>query len=345
MPTPELFRYRKIRTFNYPILGANVSAAVQTVNFDIKDFLQKETLARLFVRVSGNIIIAGAGAGVATGRDTEQLITNLILQTAASLGIVQQNNINGRDLRNFSVFDKGYANRAAAIVDAAGTTAVDFIVPITFKIPGSVNPIEFCLPLAAFEMAQLQITVGTRDQLFTGGTNTWDVSGLQIQVFADVDDGVAGSFHAVEHLVRSYPITASQTDFPLLGLDAGYIYTHLLFEMERDNVRDDTLLNALTIQSAGRIWLPQGEANAAMIRQWNRETHVNNSAESLLGLYFIPALRDGMYKRAIDCLDAKLDIKADVTLGGGTTRNLKLYARRIIPLAINAVGTKAAVAA
>lgn len=344
MPTPELFRYRKIRTFNYPILGANATAATQTVNFDIKDFLQKETLARLLIRIVGNIIVAGAGPGVATGKDTEQLISNVILQTAPSLGIVNQNNINGRDLRNFSIFDKGYANRATAIADAAATVPVDFVVPVTFKIPGAVNPIEFCMPLAAFEMAQIQITVGGRDQLFTGGTNTWDLSGLQIQIFADVDDGVAGAFHAVEHLVRTYPILASQSDFPLAGLDAGYVYTHLLFEMERDNVRDDTLLNAVTIQSAGRIWLPQGEANAPMIRQWNRETHVNNSAESLTGLYFIPALRDGMYKRAIDCLDAKLDIKADVTLGGGTVRNLKLYARRIIPLAINAVGAKAVAA-
>jgi hypothetical protein len=342
MPTPELFRFRKIRTFNYPILGANATAPVQTVNFDIKDFLQKETLARFLIRIVGTITVAGAGVGAATGRDTEQLITNVILQTAPSLGIINQNNINGRDFKNFSVFDKGYSDRAAAITDAAGAKTVDFIVPVTLKMPGSINPIEFALPLAAFEMAQLQITVGGRDQLFSGGVNTWDLSGLRIEVWVDVDDGVAGAFHAVEHFVKTFPITATQSDLPLTGLDAGYIYTHLLFEAERDNVRDDTLLNSITIQSAGRVWLPQGEGNAPSIRFWNRETHVNNAAEVLTGLFFIPALRDGMYKRAIDCLDAKLDIKADVTLGGGTVRNLKLYGRRIIPLAINAVGAKAA---
>ncbi len=337
---PELFRFKKIRTFNFPILGANVSAADQTVFLDLKDFVQKETISRLFIRIVGNVVIAGAGAGVATGRDTEQIVSNVILTTAPSLGVIQQNNINGRDFTDMGIYDKGFSFRAAAIVDTAGTTAVDFSLPVTLKMPGSINPIEWALPMAAFESAILQITVSGRNALFTGGTNTWDMSGLSIAVFVDLDDGVAGDFHVVEHLVKTYPIVATQSDFPLAGLDAGYIYTHLLFKEEAANAKVNNILNSLTIQSAGRIWLPQGDGNKLEIQRWNRETHVNSSGESLTGLTFVPALRDGMYKRGIDSLDAKLDIKCDVTTQASAI--LKLYARRIIPLAVKAVGVRPA---
>lgn len=333
---PELFRFKKIRTFNFPILGANTTAADQTVFLDLKDFVQKETIARGFIRVVGNIVIAGAGPGTATGRDTEQIVSNVINTTAPSLGVLHLNNINGRDFTDMGIYDKGFSFRAPAIADAAGTTAVDFSVPFTLKMPGSINPIEWALPMAAFESSILQITVSGRNALFTGGTNTWDMSGLSIQVFVDLDDGVAGDFHVVENLVKTYPINATQTDFPLTGLDAGYIYTHFLFKEEAANAKVNNILNSITIQSAGRIWLPQGDGNKLEIQRWNRETHVNSSAESLTGLTFIPALRDGMYKRGVDALDAKLDIKCDVTTQANAV--LKLYARRIIPLAVKAVG-------
>src|SRR5260370_1681105 len=227
------------------------------------------------------------------------------------------------------IFDKGFSVRAAAIGDAVGTTGVDFTVPFTLKMPGSINPIEWALPMAAFESSILQITVSGRNALFTGGTNTWDMTGLSIQVFVDLDDGVAGDFHVVENLVKTYPILATQTDFPLPGLDAGYIYTHFLFKEEASNVKVNNILNSLTIQSAGRIWLPQGDSNKLTMQRWNRETHVNSQAENMTGLTFVPAFRDGMYNRGIDSLHSKLYIKYDVTAHTGPS--FKPHPRSTIP--------------
>lgn len=340
--TPELWGFRKITTRNYPVLGANASASTQQLNIDLKDFLQKEVVSRLLLRFSGNIVVAGAGAGVATGRDNpEQLITNVILKTSPSLGVISKNNIDPRRIIRMGLFDRGYSIKAATVPDAAATVAVDFTLPLTFKMPGSVNPVEWALPLSMFESAILQITCGTRDQLFTGGTNTWDVSGVQVQVWADYDIGVAGQFHVLEEIQRQFIITANQTDFPLATLESGYIYTHFMVTTERDNVLVNDILNGFYIQSAGRIWTPQGDLNALEIQRWNKETHINNTAEPLVtGVYFIPALRDGMYKRAVDALDARLDVRADVTVGAGTTRVLTLLARRIIPLGLQAVGSQ-----
>src|SRR5260370_3165690 len=160
---PELFRFKKIRTFNYPILGVNSSAADQTVFLDLKDFVQKESIARGFIGIVGNIIIAGAGPGVATGRDTEQLISNVINTTAPSLGVLHLNNVNGRGFQAMGIFDKGFSFRAAAIADAAGTTAVGFIVAFTLPMAASLSPSEWARPIGAFDARPLPITVYGRN--------------------------------------------------------------------------------------------------------------------------------------------------------------------------------------
>src|SRR5260370_24174621 len=112
------------------MLGVNSSGADQTVFLDLKDFVQKETIARGFIRIVGNIIIAGPGPGVATGRDTEQLIPNVINTPAPSLGILHLNNVNGRDFQDMGSFDKGFSFRAPSIADAAGPTPGYFLLPL-----------------------------------------------------------------------------------------------------------------------------------------------------------------------------------------------------------------------
>lgn len=341
--TPELWGFRKLTTKAWPIAGAQSAATPQVVNIDVKDFLQSGVLARALVRVVGTFNVVGAAPGAATGRENpEGIITNVIAKTTPSLGVITKQNLTARGSKLIGIFDKGYSFSGTALTDAAGAgQAVDFSIPLVFKMPGSVNPIEYGLPLALFTNFVLQISCGHRDQLFTGGTPpTWDMTSVNVEVWADFDEGVAGQFHITEELEQVYPILATQADFPI-PLEAGYMYTHLLLFAERDNVKVNDIINSIAVQSSGRIWLPHGENNAVEVQRWNRETHVNSAAESLTGAYFIPALRDGMYKRSIDCLDQKGEIKLNVTLGGGTTRQVTLRARRIKPLGLT-IGQRAA---
>ena len=110
-------------------------------------------------------------------------------------------------------------------------------------------------------------------------------------------------------------MTQTQADLQIL-LERGFIYTHLLFIAQTANAKDNTLINGITVQSAGRSWTPQGDKNAPMIQRWNQETHVSNPAESLAG-HFIPALRDGLVSRGVEALNDRVEIKLDVTLGAG----------------------------
>ncbi len=333
---PELWGLKKVLTRNYPILGAQSSASPQPVLIDLKDTLQKETLSLLMARIVGNVTVVGAAPGVATGKQNpEGLLINVVGKTNPSLGVQNKNSLTPRGIIRKDIFERGYSILGTPLTDAAGVQAVDFVIPLRYKQPGAVNPAEWALPLSMFEQYTLNFTFGGREQLFSGGTPpTWDLSALRLELWADFDLGIGGGFHVVEEVEQSIPVLQTQADLQVF-LERGYIYTFLAFRAERDNVLVDDIINSITVQSAGRVWTPQGDGNAALIHRWNRETHVNNAAESLTGNYFIPALRDGMYKRAIDALESRVEIKLDVTLGGGATRAVILNYKRILPLALN----------
>ena len=333
-----LFGFRKLASPGYPIQGPAASTTPKAVPVELKNFLQTETISRLFVRVVGPIVVAGAGAGVATGNDNpEGILTNAVLKGTPSLGVNFIDNITERGLRKFSAFDRGYDIKATTVPDAAGTVNVDFSIVVNFKMPGSVNPIEYALPSAVFSSLLLTLTFGGREQLFTGGTNTWDFTGLQIQIWADYDNGVAGKFHVVNFYERQFQVTGSTPDYTFQNLEPGYSYTHFLFRAEQNLALVQTILNELSLRSAGREWFPKGDVNALEIQRWNRETHISDPNFVQTGLYWIPALRDGMYTRSVDASDTRLDMRANVTFTGGADQDFViLTGKRIIPLGIDA---------
>ena len=338
---PNLWGFRKLASKPWPVAGAAISSPQGQVTFDLKDYLQTETISRLLVRVTGTINVNAPGAGTngaATGRENpEGLVLNLTARHTPALGVVSKNNLSARGFIQMGIFDRGYSIHGTALTDptVAGATqqTVDFSLPVNFKMPGSVHPVEWGLPLALFTSYQLAINCGGREQVFSGGTNTYDPTGLVVELWADYDAGVAGTFHLVEEFEQVVPVLQTQPDLQIL-LERGFIYTHLLFIAQTANAKDNTIINGITVQSAGRSWTPQGDRNAKMIQRWNQETHVSNPAESLTGTYFVPALRDGLVSRGVEALNDRVEIKLDVTFGAGPS-NVLIRGRRVIPQALN----------
>jgi hypothetical protein len=329
---PSLWGFRKLISKPYPVAGAAITHPTNQLVVDLKDFLQTAVVSRLLIRVRGTIAQVGnASVGAATGRDNpEALFVNVTARATPAVGAVSKNSLTARGTLQQGIFDRGFSIHSSAIADpAAGTptATVDFSIPLQFKMPGSVNPIEWGLPLSLFTSYQLTMGFGGRDQLFTGGAVTWDPTGLNVEIWADYDDGVAGTFHLFEEFEQTVAVTQTQPDLQVI-LEPGFHYTHLLFIANTANAKDNTLINGITVQSAGRVWTPQGDKNAPIIQRWNQETHVNNAAESLTGTYFVPCLRDGMYTRAIDATASRLELKFDVTFGAGPS-NIIIRGRRI----------------
>ena len=344
MAQPSLWGFRKLVSKPYPVAGAAATHPQNQLVIDLKDYLQTATISRLLIRVRGTVAtVFGTVTGAATGRDNpEALMVNVTARATPAVGAVSKNALTARGSLQQGIFDRGFSIHSTAIPDpTAGSPVinVDFSIPLQFKMPGAINPIEWGLPLSLFTSYQLTMTFGGRDQLFSGGTGTtWDPTGLNVEIWADYDDGVAGNFHLFEEFEQTVNITQTQPDLQVI-LEPGFYYTHLLFIAQTALAKDNTLINGITVQSAGRVWTPQGDKNAPIIQRWNQETHVNNAAESLTGTYFIPCLRDGMYTRSIDATASRLEIKLDVTFGAGPSfviirgRRIRAKALQVQPAA------------
>lgn len=336
-----LWGLQKFTTRTYPVGGASVAAAPTPLPVEITQYRQNDVFDRVVLEISGNVVVAGGGvAGTATGAPNPHGILNkLTLQTQPTYnGVIPFNNVSARSLLTDAALAKGYfIDPVTPIPDVAGTYAVRFFYELYFKRPSVRKGIQWALYLQKYTSVLLTTNFGGREQLFTGGTNTWDLSGLSINYWADSDLAVSTDLiHASEIFEQTYPITAAQTDFPIDTLPPGFLYTDLTFQTEVDGALANTVLNNIDIEGGGRVWLRQGDANAPFVQrmvtqlQFNDQNQVPESATTpLQGIYGIP-LRDGMISRAIDALQAPITIKLDVS-APGSARLVRLLVRRSVP--------------
>lgn len=332
----ELWRFKKLTSRSYPISGAQVSSGPTNVPIEITQYAQEDVFDRIIIECVGNVVVAGGGvAGTATGApNPEGLLNKFQLQTQPQYnGVVPWNNVSARSILQDAAFSRGYYITSTPIPDIAGTYAVDFVYELYFKRPRVRKGIQWALYLQKYTSALMNMNFGGREQLFTGGTNTWDLSGLQINVWADSDLAVtAGDIHASEVFEQTYVVSASQADFPIDTLPPGYLYTDFTFITEADGVPVNSILNNIDLEGGGRVWLPQGDSNADMVQRLLTRPELNDENEDVTGVYVLP-LRDGMFTRAVDALKAPITIKLDVTKQG-TNCLIRLLCRRMIPGAV-----------
>jgi hypothetical protein len=330
----ELFSYRKLTTRSYPIQGALAASGPTPVPIEITQYAQEDVFDRLTIRVHGNVTVAGAGPGVATGApNPHALLNRLTLQTQPQYrGVVPFNNVSARSLITDMAFAYGYFINVldAPIPDVAGVYAIDFYLDLFFKRPHVRKGIQWAFYLHKYTSALLTMNWGGREQLFVGGVNTWDLSGLSIDLITDSDLAVqATDIHASEVFEQTYTIAAAQADFPIDTLPPGYLYTDFSFQTEVDGALSNAVLNNIDIEGGGRVWLRQGDANAPFVQSRITRPYMNDENQNVTGLYVIP-LRDGMFTRAVDAIQAPITIKLDVN-APGAGRIVRLLCRRMIP--------------
>lgn len=352
MNVPNLWRWSKFFSFNYPITNVASFHGQKPVNIDLKKYLNgdADTLSRVVVRIFGNIVKAGAGPGAASGADNPGgLFVSANLTTSPIYAnCLPVNSVSGRGLRVDGILNAGGVGPddpqafggSTPITDAAATSAVDLYTEINFKRNASLvrQGVEYGLPLAKYNSAILQIVFGGRDTLITGGTNTWDLSGLSVEVYADIDMGVQPKYiHAHEIFENNYPILATTGDFRIDNLPAGFVYTDLAWITEDGGVPVDGILNNVSLFSGSNVWLPKGEKNAQSLRYGFTERNgrtltqraTMNRAASIPGLFAIP-MRDRMFTRAFDARFTPLGMSLDVTTLSATS-NIRLVGRRMLP--------------
>ena len=355
--TRNLWRYKKLYSFGYPIAGANVSSTPASTPIELTKYAQEDVFSRIVVHVVGNIIIAGSGPGTATGKDNpEGLLTQAMLTTTPQVtGITPINTLSARGLLYENMIERGYLLKAATVPDTAATVPVDFHYIFNFNRKRSRKGIEFSFAIEKYTSALLTLTFGGREQLFSGGTNTWNLSGLTVEIYADSNfalDATKVNIHAHELFENVYPIVATQSDFPIDTLPSGYLYTDMIFLTEYNNVLtlDDPtsgnpIVSNFDIEGGGRVWLSSGDNNADIVNtDWTQE--LVQTGQTLTGIY-VPCsiIREKMFSRMIDALLAPITLKLSVQAPTSPNFiNIRLVGRRMIPDAVHSASASAATA-
>jgi hypothetical protein len=336
---PPQFRYKRLYSYPYPI--ATDSTVPVSTPIELTKYSQTDYFSRLLVILSGTVTMTGttADAGTATGfENPEALLVSCLMQTTPQLnGITPVNQLSARGLIYDSMFQRGYLKRSATPI--VNTTAVSgvaqsiyVVYEIYFKRPFFRKGAEYDHAIAKYSSDLLTLTFGGSNQLFAGNTNTFVFGGLNVSIFCDSDLNCnVNRIHNAELFERTYPITATQTDFPIDTLPQGYLYSDLVFLSELNNVLSNAIISNLDIEGGGRVWLPQGDQNAAVLQNIVQyRSQITDPGYVNTGIYPV-LLRDGMFTKGMDSLSSPLSLKLNVTFTGGDTNLVRLIGRRMVP--------------
>lgn len=329
----ELWRGRRVYTQGYPVTGVRTSGTAP-ITIDLKKLGIVDAIDEVAIHVTGNQVVATGGGGAATGAyNPEGLITLMNWSTAPQAsGLQPVNGVSSRALVVDRAVIQGAFQTQSALTDATGTNAVDFWVRYALKrdgFNGVKKSIEYSHFPKKFTNDMITILFGTRDQLFTGGTGTWDLTGLNIEIFLNMDvDANPDYIHATELFELILPIAAANSAFLVNQLPAGVFYDNLYIVTESAGALVDTVLNNVDIDGGGRYWLNKGEGNAKFIREVFTKEAFANPATTLTGIYALP-LRDGLWSRALDAVSGPIQLVLDVNNPG--TTQVRIIGRKIIP--------------
>jgi len=341
---PPQFRYKRLYTTAYPI-NTDSTVAV-SMPIELTKYSQTDYFSRLLVILSGTVVgtTASTSATASGYENPEALLVSALLQTTPQLnGIIPVNQLSARGLIYDSLFQRGYLKRSATpiVLPTAGNglsgvaQSVYVVYEIYFKRPFFRKGAEYDHAIAKYSSDLLTLNWGGSNQLFTayvGGPTTWNFGGLSVSIFADADLNCnVNRIHNAELFERTYPITATQTDFPIDTLPQGYLYSDLVFLFELNNVLSNAGISNLDIEGGGRVWLPQGDSNAAVIQnivQYRSQVTDPNYVNT--GIYPI-LLRDGMFTKGMDSLSSPLSLKISVTFTSGSTNLIRLIGHRMVP--------------
>lgn len=336
---PPQWRYKRLYSFPYPV-AAGVTSPVVSFPVELTKYMQTDYVSRMLIQVTGTIVVTDPGGGPAPGTATgnpnpEALLVTLRDDTTPQLnGVVPINQLSSRGLLVDNTFMRGYIRRATPIADTAGVKTVNILYEVYFKRPFARKGAEYDHAVAKYSSDLLTLNLGGRDQLFSGGGESWNLSGLQVSIFVDSDlNNDVNRIHNVELFENTYPITATQSDFPIDTLPKGFLYTDLVFVSSLNNVLSDAIINNISIEGGGRVWLPQGDNNASLIQVAAAEYRgiITDPSYDPTGIYPAALLRDGMLTNAIDALVSPLTIRLNVTFTGGSSNLVRLIGRKMVP--------------
>jgi hypothetical protein len=344
-----LWAGNKSYTGQYPIVGPQTTATGNFVVDLVKQGI-KDTIDTLSVHLTGNIVQSTGTAGTFTlGAENPQgLMVQATLSSAPqAAGLIPINAISSRAAvvdyavhQGYFQTNTAYNGTGGPITEVSGATfALDAWWHFKFKRDGAKKGIDYAHPMYPWNSDLLTLVFGTRSQLVSGGTITWDMTAVAVEIWVDLDiDANPDQIHAFEIFEQQFNITASNPAFIINTLPQGCFFDSLELCAEDNGVLSDAIITNIDIEGGGRYWLTQGQNNAEFVRErytkeqfYDPTAATHSTGTGLTGIYAIP-LRDGLWSRALDATSQPVVLKLAVTgPGSGHTFNVRLIGRKLVP--------------
>jgi len=71
--TRNLWRYKKLYSFGWPIVGPQSNPSPISVPIELTKYAQEDVFNRIVIHVTGPVVVAGASSGAATGFDNPKV--------------------------------------------------------------------------------------------------------------------------------------------------------------------------------------------------------------------------------------------------------------------------------
>jgi hypothetical protein len=235
--------------------------------------------------------------------------------------------ITGRDAYRLAQISFGKAGELVPPAGGVATNPFQATVMISAEAANMAVPVDSYLDLREFEKTELRVQWGAAATVFSAGAATISAT-TQVECYANQSTEGLGSIGFRRFLsFDNRQINATQTDFTFLiprsGLLAG-----ILFRTDRDSAPVDDIINFITLTSdSSHDHIKRRSFRSLQAENMQRYQLDGGPAANggrITGYAYLDLIEDGRMAAAIntEALN-ELKLTLDVTLGGGTTREMQ----------------------
>jgi hypothetical protein len=298
----------------------------------------------LALRLTGNVVLAGAGTAALTDESPYPLLRRIELITD---GRDTLKSVTGRQLFRQNHFYNGIAPNFAGPALLAGTNPFNGFLVLPFEMPAAIKPIDSLLDSRRHESIQLRITWGTLTAAADGVTSVLDgaaaqtqapgTTSLQVGMWATTEpSNVVFSQHRDYVIERE--ITAASTDFDV-DIPVGQAIRSIMLRFETGvsgdpAVGSDAICNNLSVL-VDNAFFPLLRVPYLLHREKVAQDFgiVGAAGVSTLptGYTLIEFSEDGRLGAALNTADiASLKLRLDVA-APGAARRVQAVVKEVVP--------------
>jgi len=301
--------FRSVDTGVNPILFDSGNAATRKLP-------QGNLIKDLTLRLTGNLVIAGAGGTLVGNESPLSLIQRIEIVTDTNRTLWSAS---GRDLFRYAHFMYGKANELVAPALGIATNPFAATISLPQEAIRFVKPVESYYNSRRYQETNLRITWGTAANL--SSTGTLSITNCQIDIICSTTTTGFG-LQRFDKIITSQqiPVTATNNSLDQLVPKNGHL-SRVLIRTTRDQATVDDIVNRVSL-IGDTSYRMRDTLSWRTLQQKNvRDFQLDGAAvvgNQIPGYALLSLAEDGLFSSLINTFDLnELILRFDVTFGAG----------------------------